>query len=100
MLWHCASAALAMACAMASGIFFWVTSCALAVDDSSAVAPKTARALQTCDMNLPPWQFGEQAAPPGAYPFQPRLVRRCKNLRPALFLELVAGLEDPADRGK
>src|SRR5664279_697868 len=95
MLWHCASAALAMVCAMANGMFFWVTSCAPAVDDSSAVAPKTARALQTCNMNQPPWQFGDEVAPPGAYPFQPRLVRVPRKLRPASFLELVAGPEDP-----
>src|SRR5664279_4928214 len=100
MLWHCARAALAMVCAMASGILFWVTSCAPAGDDSSAVAPKIARALQTFDMNRPPWQLGDYAAPSGAYPFQPRLVRRRKNLRRALFLEFVAGPEDPPHHAK
>src|SRR6185437_5583397 len=90
MLSHCASAALAMVCAIASGMFFCVTSpCAATGDDSAAIAAKLAKAFDIGDMNNYPWHFGDEAAPVGAYPFQAGLVPRHKNLRQKLFLELV-----------
>jgi hypothetical protein len=52
MLSHFASAALAMDCAIASGMFFWVTSpCALADDVSNAVMAKLAKALEIDGMS-------------------------------------------------
>jgi hypothetical protein len=51
MLWHCASAALAMVCASASRIFFWLTSpCAPAADDSTAAMAALARPFEIGDM--------------------------------------------------
>src|SRR5580704_15318812 len=58
MLSHLVSAALAMACAIASGIFFWVTRpCAPAADDSATVTATLARPLRIDDMSYPPWPF-------------------------------------------
>jgi hypothetical protein len=44
-----------MVCAMASGMFFWVTRlCATALDDSAAVATMAAIVFDTDDMGIPP----------------------------------------------
>src|ERR1700732_895199 len=64
MLSHLVSAALAMVCAIASGIFFWVTSpCAPAADDSTAATAKLARPFEIGNMGYPFGYFVDTAAP-------------------------------------
>ena len=50
MLSHCASAALAMVCAIATETFFWVRTCAPAGDDSAAATARLARPFEIGDM--------------------------------------------------
>jgi len=53
------SAALAMVCAIASGIFFWVTSpCAAAAVDSTAATAKLARPFEIGDIGIPGYFVG------------------------------------------
>jgi hypothetical protein len=50
---------MAMVCAIASGIFFWVTSpCAAAAVDSTAATAKLARSFEIGDMRHP-WLFAD-----------------------------------------
>ncbi|MGB7616913.1 MAG: hypothetical protein WBM06_08120 [Pseudolabrys sp.] len=58
MLSHWATAAWAIVCAIASGMFFWVTSpCAVAVDDSAAITAKAADIFDIAGMSVPSFRF-------------------------------------------
>src|SRR5215472_2584454 len=67
MVRHCAIAALAMVCASASVMFFWVTiPCALAGNDRTAARAELARVLEIGDMSdLPTFKMSDMIILPG-----------------------------------